>query len=338
MKEHSKKTKRLGQFFTQKNIFHNKVFLKWFKSIPNDKKNNILEPFAGKNGLINMMKELNLIQSFKSFDIEPQSEDVFQNDSINNFPIGFSFCVTNPPFLAKNVASRKDIPITIEPFSDLYEKCLDLCLKNCSYLAAIVPESFIVSPFFKNRVFAIISLTQKYLFDHTEHPVCLALFNPENSNDFIVCRDNKILSNYNESLKNINDWLAPKISYTEHIKFHVPKGNIGLFNIDATNITKQIHFCEGTLIEESEVGYQSRLRTRIMVTTPDGKDLTKRQEKGFIKTCNKVLKEYRHKTQDIFITSFKGLRSDGKYRRRLDYSTSRLIMSKAYYLYFFKVN
>lgn len=328
------KQKILGQFFTKKNIFKNKVFQNWFLSISAKSRETILEPFAGKNGLIDMLGELELINSYQSFDIEPQHENVQPNDSILSFPQGFNVCITNPPFLAKNVASRKNIPVLVEPFSDLYEKCLDLCLKNCEYVAAIVPESFIVSPFFKTRLYAVISLTSKSLFQHTEHPVCLALFNPEKTTDYLVFQDENLLGNYNEKLNEINAWL--KEEENNKITFHDKEGQLGLFNIDATNIDKIMHFSLGELIEPKDVGYHARLRTRIKVLNPNNKPLTKSQLTSFIKACNKVLEEYRSKTNDIFLTSFKGLRSDGFYRRRLDYSTARLIVAKAYSLQFKK--
>lgn len=329
------KQKILGQYFTSKNIFKNKVFLDWFNSIPKDDKDIILEPFAGKNGLIDMLNEINLIKTFSSYDIEPQNENVKYNDSLTNFPIGFSTCITNPPFLAKNIATRKNIPVVVEPFADLYEKCLDLCLKNCKYVAAIVPESFIVSPFFKNRLFAVISLSQKSLFDHTEHPVCLALFNPNITNDFFVYLDETLIGKYHEKLKFIHDWLGD-FSHP-NISFHQPDGQLGLFNIDATDISRKIHFDIGELIDSKDVGYHSRLRTRISILTPKNKHLTQTQLNKFIKLSNKILNEYRNLTQDIFLTSFKGLRTDGKYRRRLDYATARLIIAKTYQI-FFKLN
>lgn len=326
------KNKTLGQFFTEKNVFKNKAFLDWFQLIDEASRKTILEPFAGKNGLIDMLKDLKLLNSFKSFDIEPHHEDVQQNDSILNFPTGFDLCITNPPFLAKNVASRKKIPVFIEPFSDLYEKCLDACLRNCNYVAAIVPESFIVSPFFKSRLFAVVSLPEKFLFQHTEHPVCLALFNPNKTEDFLVYKEDQCLGYYHQNLKEINQWF--NILPDFNIVFHDKNGELGLFNIDATNIEKKIHFDLGELINPKDVGYHARLRTRIKILNPNNQPLTKAQLKSFIKICNKVLNQYREKTNDVFLTSFKGLRSDGNYRRRLDYSTARLIVAKAYSLHF----
>ncbi|MBR2245831.1 MAG: hypothetical protein IJ880_02185, partial [Bacilli bacterium] len=46
----------------------------------------------------------------------------------------------------------------------------------------------------------------------------------------------------------------------------------------------------------------------------------------FLKKCNEYLNWYRDHTEDVFLSPFKGLRTDGKYRRRLDYETAKAIM------------
>jgi len=38
------------------------------------------------------------------------------------------------------------------------------------------------------------------------------------------------------------------------------------------------------------------------------------------------LEQIRKNTHDVFLTSFKGLRNDNKYRRRLDFTTIKLIL------------
>ena len=58
-----------GQYFTQFNPFDNKGFYEWAEKC-NLKNTTILEPFAGSNNLIQMLKEMNLCKDYKSFDIE----------------------------------------------------------------------------------------------------------------------------------------------------------------------------------------------------------------------------------------------------------------------------
>jgi len=44
-----------------------------------------------------------------------------------------------------------------------------------------------------------------------------------------------------------------------------------------------------------------------------------------------MLSEFRKETHDIFLTPFKGLRKDLKYRRRLDYALARNIVNQVYF-------
>lgn len=324
----------IGQHYTNKNIFSNHVFIAWLNdAISNSTNTTILEPFAGKNSLIEMLENLSLIQKYKSFDINPKSPNVILNDSILNFPKNFDICITNPPFLAKTVATRKKIDINFYPYFDLYEKCLELCLDNCKYVAVIIPESFIVTKYFKNRLYAVISLTDKKLFNTTEHPVCLALFTPQEHEDFKVYRNESYLNDYKKTKKNIEK-LFSDIDYEQYIHFHEKTGALGLVNIDATDVNKKIRFCEGSDILESDVSKQSKLRTRINILSPTSRKLSNKTIRNFADECNLNLNIYRLKTQDILMTSFKGLNNDGTYRRRLDYNTAKKIIYLTYKNFF----
>ncbi len=319
----------IGQHFTNKNIFEHPIFKNWLNVALKKSKNKvILEPFAGKNSIINMLLDLKLINQFKSYDISPQSEEVITNDSIEKFPNNFQICITNPPFLARPIATRKKININIYPYFDLYEKCLDLCLVNCDYVAVVIPESFIVTKYFKSRLFAVISITEKSIFSSTEHPVCLALFNKNATKDFAIYRNDIFLGNFHSLQTKVNKLLSTEPS--KNIIFHEKEGEIGLINIDATLQNKKLNFCLGDDIPSSEVNHQSKLRTRIKLILPTGKNPNKKQIKEFIECCNSILFEYRKLTNDIYLTAFKGLNNDGTYRRRLDYTTAKKICSLAY--------
>jgi len=79
-----------GVYYTEvENPFKLKPFLDWAKKI---KLNNleILEPFAGENHIIDMLKEIKLCTSFKSYDINPSSQNVQKKDTLKNFPKNFS--------------------------------------------------------------------------------------------------------------------------------------------------------------------------------------------------------------------------------------------------------
>ena len=83
---------------------------------------HILEPFAGSNNIINALQELNLCSQFSSFDIFAADNEVKQQDTIKSFPEGFEVSITNPPWLARNSATRRGLPFAQSNFDDLYKQ------------------------------------------------------------------------------------------------------------------------------------------------------------------------------------------------------------------------
>jgi hypothetical protein len=325
-KEENKKVK--GQYFTTTNPFCIDVFHKWYKTIPNNMKEKLLEPFAGSNNLVKMIGDLNINKPWDCFDIEPSKENVCptykikKRDTIEKFPKGYNVCITNPPYLAKNSATRSGIAFPDCEFDDLYKLCLDIMLKNVDYVAAIVPESFISANLFHDRLFAFVSLTCK-MFEDTECPVCLTLFVPTSikeelkleKDDFFVYRQNKRIGKYSALEKK-----KPVSSISVDWKFNDKDGIIGIKCIDGLD-EPSIAFVKGEEIEPDKVKVSSRSLTRVS-GLPNNIDIEE-----FLRLCNKKLYFYRKDTSDVFLTCFKGLRKDGKYRRRLDFANAKAIMN-----------
>ena len=314
----------VGQFFTEKNVFHHDAFESWWKMIPSKDKIKVLEPFAGKNGIVQMLKEIECVKSktqYFSYDIVPGHHEVIEQDTLKQFPQGYKVGVTNPPFLAKNSATRNKINIEIEPYSDLYELCLKKCLDNLDYLAVIIPESFITSTYFKNRLYAVISLTEKRIFKSTEQPVCLALFVKEDQQDFLIYRNNELLGTYKSLVEKDLKFISNKSKYK--VIFHQVSGQVDFIATDATSCLKKMKMVSGNIIPDIEVTNLARLRLRILILKND-----KPIKIGplFIKKFNKFLEQYRDETGDVFLTSFKGLRDDGFYRRRMSFSKLKLLL------------
>ena len=83
-------------------------------------KTSILEPFAGANLLISSLKDMGLCHRADSFDIAPAHTDVKLRDTLTDFPTGYEVCITNPPWLAKNSATRRGLAFPETPYDDLY--------------------------------------------------------------------------------------------------------------------------------------------------------------------------------------------------------------------------
>ena len=306
--------RELGQYFTEYNPFENDGFLSWANEC-NLKNSIILEPFAGSNNLIQMLKKMQLCSRFVSYDIEPKSKNIIKQDTLINFPRGFGVCITNPPYLAQNSAKRRNIFFPNTTYDDLYKYALEKCLENTKYVGAIIPASFLNSKLFRDRLSHYILLNSKMFVD-TTHPVCLSLFKPY-SYDVDIYYNNI----YINKLSILEKKLPKQHANKKIIKFNVPNGELGLIAID-NSIEPSIKFINGKEIDSKKIVVSSRNITRISLNKKYNLEV-------LINKLNKNLNNFRKSTYDIFLTPFKGLRKDNMYRRRLDYRLARNIISEA---------
>lgn len=305
--------KQNGIFYTNlRNPFNHNYFINWACRLKTKSK-IILEPFAGANNIIDMLKETGLCTKSVSFDINPKSKKVTQLDTIANFPKNYTICITNPPWLYKSRAKRLGLTYPNTKWDNLYKHCLDLCLANCDYVAILIPASFLSSNIFLDRLDSVIILQDK-LFTDTENPVCLALFNKNCVNDtniFIGAQKIGTLSSLKKFL--------PKQKNIDMI-FNAKNADLGLIAIDNTK-EPSIRFCKGQELNKYTIRNTSRSITRIHI---DGISITE----SLIKKLNTALHKFRLNTYDVFMTAFKGIRADGLYRRRLDFSLARKMIAE----------
>lgn len=308
-----------GQYYTQGNPFKFKPFEIWSEQC-NLSGNTVLEPFAGNGHIPRLIDCLTHIHDVKwsLYDIDPKHPDITERDTLSDFPKGFDICITNPPWLARNSATRRGLLFPeLCVYDDLYKYAIEQCLINCKWVAAIIPESFIRSGLFLDRLLHFVSIVPNNdskklnMFSDTEHPVGLALFEPDVTYDVSIWRNDLYLGSIHQLSK-----FLPEKSSNKDIVFNDPKGNLGLIAIDNT-ISPSIRFCDSKELLSYEVNHKCRSITKISVPKYIIKD---------IETLNKSLNDIRNNTHDIFLTAFKGLRKDGCYRRRLDFSLCRSII------------
>jgi hypothetical protein len=323
----------LGQFYTRNNPFGYPRFVNWLNSIPNLDQAKFIEPFGGANSIVQMILEtFPEIQTsqWSSYDIHPEAQQknlvpsvkLQRRDTISNFPEGFDICITNPPYLAKNSATRKGLKVDFGEFQDLFEVALNVMLGKSAYVAAIIPESFISRGLFTSRLEFVISLNLE-MFDDTEFPVCLAVFSPEHTAGFEVWRGDSLIAELPQLDQDVRNLL--KATKIQGLRFNDPNGPLGLTAVDGTK-SPTIRFRIGYEIDSSEIKPTSRALTRIsfplLDQNPESLD-------DLILQANSVLDQYRKLTNDVFLTSFKGLRADGQYRRRLSWQIATEILATA---------
>jgi len=304
-----KKTR--GQYFTESNPFQHPSFLRWAHE-SGMKHSIVLEPFAGSNSIIDHLASMSLCEKSKSYDIEPANDRVELRDTLLDFPTGFNVCVTNPPWLARNIATFKGIDFPEGKYANLYQYALLNCLEHCDWVAALLPESFIRTQTFRDRLSSFVSITE-CLFTDTDHPVGLALFTPHMSNKIDVWTGNQFVG----VLENLEDEYPVPLEDGVSVAFNQSSGNIGLYALDNT-LYPSIRFCPPEELD----GYTIK---------STGRHITKLQVDGdvSIDKWNKFLNKFREKTRDVFMTCYKGMRKDGMYRRRLDWQLARGIIHNA---------
>ena len=318
-----------GRYYTRGNPFQLEPFQTWAKA-SNLEQQIALEPFAGAKDIPQLIGSADLrCRDWAFYDIAPGANGVVQRDTLADFPKGFKVCITNPPWLARNSATRRGLPFPkATRYDDLYKYALEKCLTHCEWVAAIIPEAFIRSGLFLQRLSDFISLVPQtqsstgqenktrdtsYMFEDTEHPVGLALFAPHAISDVRIWRNNQFLGGINELRRHL-----PRPSSNRDIVFNDPNGNLGLIAIDNT-VSASIRFCPAEELKDYLIRVHCRSITKIGV--PWRVD---------IDTLNARLATIREKTHDVFLTAFKGLRRDGHYRRRLDWALSRAIVDTKY--------
>ena len=307
-----KMKKQHGQFYTAVNPFHNKV-IKWWLDKNIKPSDILLEPFAGSGNLVRMLEEVGFTNSWMQYDIEPAGSNIIQQDTFKNFPTGHRICITNPPYLSKTSAGTSGIPFPPSQFQDLYLHSLDLCLNNCDYVLAIVPCSFTNNDKLKSRLSIVIEITEQ-LFNDTQTPICIALFNSESTKDYSVyCNDN-FIGRFND----MKQGFPPHRNYLWDWNFSDKNGAIGFSSIDDV-YSASIYFTKGAAVAGKVLTSSNGAYKRI--SAPHNLDLDE-----FLHRLNKNLKYYRKATDDIYLTTYYTLRKDGKYKRRLSNTEARMLL------------
>ena len=288
--------RQLGQYYTVGDPFDSSLFNEWSSRL---RCQTWLEPFAGCGNLTYVHDK------WKLYDIDPKRQDIEKRDTLISFPRGFKVVVTNPPYLARNSATRRKLDFPPCQYDDLYQYALSIMLKNVPFVAAIIPESFITSKHLKSRLWGVVSL-EKPMFNDTACPVCLALFTPIRSDDFMIEKQGEVFK-YNSLQRTLE-------GHPLDLTFNHNEGTLGLYACDS--FKNKIRFVHASSL--GDVKHSSRSITKIK---GEFKDL-----ESLIHDCNTVLNQWRLDTKDIFLTAFKGLNDEGRYRRRLDFKNARMII------------
>lgn len=292
-----------GQFYTTSNPFQNsEAFDEWFAMLP---ESEILEPFAGAGNLFDYLPN----SKWAGYDIEPKHPDVIEQDTLKHFPKGYKICITNPPYLAKTTCTRKNLPVKPE-LEDLYLDCIKLALDNCDYVAAIIPSTFMGTKLFTDRLYSWDKIDY-VLFSDTDNPVGVAYFVPNKVNETKYYVNGKEINISNDDIPTTED--LP-------MEFNVSHGNYVLCAIDLVSEDNIKIYKEDSTFDRSKfLKSTSRNYSLFYCSSITDKD---------IDGINKFITDWRERTKDFFITSFKSEQKSGKYRKRFSFSQFKWVVAQ----------
>ena len=311
-----------GQFYTVEDYWLTDRVLKFIKD---SGEKTIYDPFAGTGEIFSALREKGY-SSFFGLDVDEELGWEI-NDSLVNIPKKEGIIVTNPPYLAKQSASRKGLNLDYfkgTTYDDLYLIAIERVLEAGNKSVLIVPESFINSNFKDKDRLSSITIIEENPFVDTECPVCVLSFvgRKKGFSEIGIYKGENYLLNL-EELEKMR--LTPKRSVK--IKFNDIDGWLALRAVDSTDPKRKISF---SFREELDYDFNKRLKVSSRHMTLIDIKVDEELREAFIEKANKRLEEIREKSNDVLLTPFKGNRKDGVRRRRLDFKTARAILEETY--------
>ena len=294
-----------GRYYTRGNPFQLEPFQTWAIA-SNLERQSVLEPFAGAKDIPRLIDAAHLrCRDWAFFDIEPGAKGIVQRDTLADFPEGFDVCITNPPWLARNSATRRGLPFPeATRYNDLYKYALEQCLTHCGWVATIIPEAFIRSGLFLERLHDFISLVPQKQdktnyppdkggrrVDETNYPSDKGGRGVDETNYPSDKGDRRVSVMFEDTEHPVglalfapdttsdvriwrnNQFLGTMRKLREHlpqpssnrsIVFNDPKGNLGLIAIDNT-VSASIRFCPPEELKDYPIRVQCRSITKIGV-------------------------------------------------------------------------
>ena len=254
------------------------------------------------------------------------------NDSLVKIPHEENaVIVTKPPYISNYSAARKKIGTDLKKYfdstdyDDVYLLALDKMLEAQKNVVAIIPETFINSPYRQKHLLKSITILEDNPFLDTDTPVVVVCFDSIEKpySEIQIYKDSEFVCTLDDVER---CRMVPDNSVK--LKFNDPDGWLGVRCVDTTDPNNMLHFDFKENIDynwEKGIKVSSRLLTLISMDVPEKK------RQAFIDECNSILDEVRTRSHDIILSPFKGNMKNGVRRRRLDFMTCRAIIERAYH-------
>ena len=321
--------KTLGQFFTEGSCWLRPQVVAFIRAT---KCKKAYDPFAGTGCLFDPVQQaVPEIEKCIGLDIDRNLGWPI-NDSLVKIPHEENaVIVTNPPYISNYSAARKKIGTDLKKYfdstdyDDVYLLALDKMLEAQKNVVAIIPETFINSPYRQKHLLKSITILEDNPFLDTDTPVVVVCFDSIEKpySEIQIYKDSEFVCTLDDVER---CRMVPDNSVK--LKFNDPDGWLGVRCVDTTDPNNMLHFDFKENIDynwEKGIKVSSRLLTLISMDVPEKK------RQAFIDECNSILDEVRTRSHDIILSPFKGNMKNGVRRRRLDFMTCRAIIERGYH-------
>lgn len=320
--------KNKGQFYTDNCLY----ILDDLPLPSSDNIKTIVEPFAGKCDLIKWLEINNINISLELYDIEPKTDNIVQRDTLINPPIYKNkWILTNPPYLARNKSTNKEIYDKYNT-NDLY-KCFINSIteqeEQCLGGILIIPAGFFFScrdidVRCRNKFLSKYKLIKVKYFEEQvfiDTTITIVAFAFEKSNSLLTEQNvewinlpskEKRIFNMNKN----NDWIIGgdiyKLPITKNIK--IRRYVVGL----KINDDEQITFITLSALDSGKKDgriclqykenfiYQAKDCSRTYATLCiTGKKLSNEEQKNLCNEFNNFIEKKRNETWSLFLPQFR---------------------------------
>jgi hypothetical protein len=337
--------KNRGQFYTTNSSY----ILDGFPAPPNGIR-CIIEPFAGKGDLIDWVKKTGCTAEIEAYDIEPKNEGIQKRDTLLNPPdYNQTWIITNPPYLARNKSSNKELYDLYET-NDLYKCFITSVVRqnNCRGGIFIIPAGFFFSPrkidikcrdiFLKNYQITKVKYFEETVFEDTTTTIVAFSFEKaerELSEQNIVWEllPSKMQKRFH--LSALSDWIIggeiynlpipEKISVRRSIEGQKLRDNEQQLYITLNALDSGKKKGRISLRYDKDYIYPAKECSRTYATFRiTGKSLTEEEQIQLCQEFNSFLEQKRDETWSLFLPQF---------RESKEYARKRIPFELAYRIF-----
>lgn len=274
----------------------------------------LIEPFVGGEDLVQLFPN----HQWETYDIDPNTNAQHCQDTLLNPPsYQGKWVITNPPFLAKNKASNKQI-FDIYNVDDLYKAFLVSAL-DCEGGIVIVPTNFLSDertadirkkffncfeilelnvftvPVFKTTTYSVCSFAFKRAQSQSERKIKCNIVPANNSYNITLydCYNYRLGGDIVNTIENHKNYFSRLTSTTPISKFIT---NIKLYGLDTRN--ERIHVA----FEEPYIGKQT---DRVYATFVCDMEIPEDKQKKMVELFNEKFERFRLDTFDLALTNYR---------------------------------